>query len=321
MPKRRLGVALLVPPPFDREVDALRRACSDGAFGRIPSHLTLVPPVNVREDAVQVGLRVLREAAAATRPFTVQLGPPASFLPDSPTLYLSVNGPGLAALHALRDAIFRDPLARPLTWPFVPHVTVAHEMEPSRIEAALGALAGYRAVVTFERVHLLQEGNGRVWTPIADAVFAAPAVVGRGGIELELATSDAIDAETGSFAAREWALWDQELYGAEWDERPFAITARSVGDVAGMATGWTNAGLAYLVNLLVGAPHRGLGVGSRLLAAFESLAAERDCRRLALRTIVGTPALEFYLRRGWAEEARFTDWYFGREIVQLRRDL
>ena len=94
MPKRRLGVALLIPPPFDREVDALRRACDDGGLGRIPAHCTLVPPVNVREDALDDALRVLRQAAAATSPFAVQLGPPASFLPDNPTLYLSVSGPG-----------------------------------------------------------------------------------------------------------------------------------------------------------------------------------------------------------------------------------
>ncbi|MCU1449982.1 MAG: hypothetical protein JWP02_2152, partial [Acidimicrobiales bacterium] len=94
MPKRRLGVALLVPSPLDREVDALRRACDDGALGHIPSHLTLVPPVNVREDAMADALRVLRKAAAPIRPFTVELGPPATFLPDNPTLYLAVSGPG-----------------------------------------------------------------------------------------------------------------------------------------------------------------------------------------------------------------------------------
>jgi len=94
MPKRRLGVALLLPAPFDREVDALRRACDDGALGRIPSHLTLVPPVNVREDAMADALRALRGAAASIAPFTLQLGPPATLLPDNPTLYLSVSGPG-----------------------------------------------------------------------------------------------------------------------------------------------------------------------------------------------------------------------------------
>src|SRR5205823_220150 len=177
MPKRRLGVALLVPPPFDREVDALRLACDDGALGRIPSHLTLVPPVNVREDAMDDALRAVRSAAASTSPLLLQLGPPATFLPDNPTLFMTVSGPGLDGLRALRDRVFTPPLERPLTWPFVPHVTIADEMASDRIAAAVDALAGYQATVTFERVHLLEETKtpaGRVWRPIADASFAAP---------------------------------------------------------------------------------------------------------------------------------------------------
>ena len=50
---------------------------------------------------------------------------------------LRVGGPGLESLQALRDRVFREPLARSLTWPFVPHVTVADEMAPDRIEAAV----------------------------------------------------------------------------------------------------------------------------------------------------------------------------------------
>jgi 2'-5' RNA ligase/GNAT superfamily N-acetyltransferase len=321
VPKRRLGVALLVPPPLDREVDALRRACDDGSLGRIPSHCTLVPPVNVREDAMGDALGVLREAAASARPFTVQLGPPASFLPDNPTLYLSVGGPGLDALVALRDQVFREPLARALTWPFVPHVTVADEIDPTRIVAALAALAGYRTTVTFERVHLLEEGPGRVWTPLADAPFAAPAVVGRGGIELELSMSDQLDPEADAFAERQWDAYRAETLGpGARDEEPFAIVARQSGDIVGVAAGWTHGGVAHLRDLIVDASLRGVGVGSRLLAAFESLAAERGCRRLAVRTYRKSRAYAFYRDRGWVDEVSF-DWKHGRELVQLRRDL
>src|SRR5438876_11352846 len=112
MPRVRVGVALLVPPPVDREIDALRRACGDGALGRIPAHLTLVPPVNVRDDRLHDALDVLRGAAAATRPFVVELGPPATFLPDSPTLYLAVTGDGVETVDALRERVFVEPLAR-----------------------------------------------------------------------------------------------------------------------------------------------------------------------------------------------------------------
>jgi 2'-5' RNA ligase/ribosomal protein S18 acetylase RimI-like enzyme len=324
MPKHRLGVALLLPPPFDREVDALRRACDDGALGRIPSHLTLVPPVNVREDAMGAGLRVLRTAAAAVAPFTLQLGPPATFLPHNPTLYLPASGPGIDALQRLRDRVFSPPLERPLTWAFVPHVTLADEMDPVRIQAAIEALAGYRATVTFECVHLLEESktaNGRAWRQIADASFARPAVVGRGGIELELSVSEHGDEEVSAFEKREWDAYRIDMLGPNARDRdPFTIVARRDGETVGVASGHTQGGVAYLRRLMVASQIRGQGIGSKLLAAFESLAAERDSSHLALRTYVDSRAYELYLQRGWMEVARWT-WKNGREFVQMRRDL
>jgi 2'-5' RNA ligase len=310
VPRLRLGVALLVPPPAGVEVDGIRRACGDGSLGRIAAHCTLVPPVNVREEHLDNALAHLRAAAAATRPFTVTLGPAATFLPDSPVLYLAVDGDGVDALVDLRERVFAEPLSRPVTWPFVPHVTLAEEMSADRIDASIAALANYRAEVTFERVHLLEEGDSRVWSPIADMTFAAPAVVGRGGLELELAVSDALDAEGRSFGAREWG---------PWHERPLVITARRDGRVVGTAEGWTHGGLGYLAGLLVAADCRGEGVGTQLVAAFESEAHARGCSRLAVRTFADSRARQFYLGRGWMEEARWP-WVNGRVFVQLVRE-
>jgi 2'-5' RNA ligase len=59
-----------------------------------------------------------------------------------------------------------------LTLPFVPHVTLADDFEPDRIPAAVAALADYVVDVRFEAVHVLEEGRGRVWRPIADATFS-----------------------------------------------------------------------------------------------------------------------------------------------------
>ena len=155
-----------MPDPVAPEVDGLRRALGDGALGRIPAHLTLVPPVNVAEDDVTRALSVLRQAAAATAPVDLRLGPADTFAPVTPVVYLRVGG-DLGALHALRDRVFRPPFERHLTHPFVPHVTLADEVATERIPAAVAALADYVADVRVGEVTLLEEGRGRVWRPVS----------------------------------------------------------------------------------------------------------------------------------------------------------
>ena len=310
---------LLVPPPWSVEIDGLRRALGDGALGRIPAHLTLVPPVNVRDDRIGDALAVLREAAAATRPFTVRLGPPATFLPVNPVVHLAVAGAGEGDVRRLRDRVFVEPLERPLTWAFVPHVTLADEAAPERIAAARSALASYEVDVTFDRVHLLEEGEGRTWRPIADVAFEAPAVIGRGGLELELQTSAALDDEAARWAAAEWEAYSRTSYGLSGSDEPFAITARRGGVVVGTATGQSRGDEAYLGELIVAASERGTGVGSHLLARFESLMASRGCRRLTLRTRADGPALAFYESRGWRRYAVLERWRGGKDFVQMER--
>ena len=276
MGRVRLGVALLVPPPFDAEVDGLRRALGDGALGRIPAHLTLVPPVNVPEDRLGEALSVLRRAAAATRPFTVPLGPPATFLPANPTLYLAVADTE-GAVQALRDRAFVEPLARHLTWPFVPHVTVADDADPERIAAALPALADYRVEATFTRVHLLREGLGRIWAPIADAEFAPAAVIGRGGLPVELTVSERPDPLAVAMARAGGLV-------------PLTVTARRDGAIAGYAEGWCRGDDAHLSALVVADDDVGLGIGHHLVAAFRSEAAARGCTDITVARVVGNAA-------------------------------
>lgn len=292
VPKRRLGVALLVPPPWDREIDGLRRALGDGALGRMPPHLTLVPPVNVREDRLDDALAVVRRAAAGSAPVTVSLGPTATFLPATPVLYLTVGGLGLPDVHRLREAVFAEPLHRPLTHPFEPHVTLADEVSADRIGAAGLALADYAIEVTFDRVHLLEEGPGRVWRPVADAALEAPAVVARGGLELELAVSEHLDVEAAA-SAQAWS----STRGAP---APVAVTARRNGLVVGTVAGWVRDDVAQLAELVVAPAERRQGVGSHLLARFLAEAAGRGARLARTAAAPGTPAEAFLLARGWS---------------------
>ncbi|MGI9079405.1 MAG: GNAT family N-acetyltransferase [Acidimicrobiales bacterium] len=320
MSRVRLGVALVMPVPHDREIDTLRRATGDGTLGRVPPHCTLVSPVNVRADRVLDVVALLRSAAAVTHPLRVLLGPPTTFLPDNPVLYLPLEE-GAAPVRALRDRVFREPLARPLTWPYVPHVTVADEADPERIAAAQIALSDYRTDVVFDRVHLLQEGPGRVWAPIADFPLKAPAVVVRGGLAVELWVSTALDPEAREFSAREWQAMGPIELGTPMPHERVAISARRDDKVAGVITGWARGGVAQLSNLVVCPADRGQGIGSRLLASFESTAVSLGCCRLACRVRVGSQGHGFLQHRGWVDETRLSHWVEGHEFVQVRRDL
>ena len=109
MPRVRFAIALLVPEPAATEIDGLRRALGDGALANVVPHITLIPPVNVAVDKVPEVLARSRRGAAAT-PLTLQLGPPETFSPASPVVYLAVSGPGAgrAPRPSARTAHRRD---------------------------------------------------------------------------------------------------------------------------------------------------------------------------------------------------------------------
>lgn len=273
----RLGVVLLVPEPWAIEINGLRRACGDQQLERVPPHVTLVPPINVRVEDVPAALTVLR-AAAATRPgpLVVRLGPPASFHPDTDTLHLAVGADEgeRAEVRTLRDAVFVAPLERTLEWPFVPHVTLSDVADQARSSAALDALADYLVEVPFDRLHLLEEQRSRhgrrIWVPVADAPFESPAIVGRGGIELELCRSELVDPEATAFEQREYGMLDVSSPPPRLPAgaTPMVFCARRRGELVGVARGWSREGEREIGSLLVAAGHRGLGIARQLRLAF-----------------------------------------------------
>lgn len=269
MARQRLGVVLLLPQPLATEVDGLRRALGDGALGRIPPHITLVPPVNVAERDLATALQVVRAAAAASRPMRLELGPVATFLPVNPVAYLMVgDDAAVEALDALRDACLTGPLERTTQHGFVPHVTVADDLASERLDVAPRTLAGFRAEVEVDRVHVLAEQPGRIWASIADAPLgAAPATVGRGSLPLELSVTGRPDVEAAALLAIEGAPGGL----------PFAVTARRDGVVVAAAWGWSGGERLEVADLVVAAAHRGEGIGRHVLATVEALAARRAC--------------------------------------------
>lgn len=274
MARQRLGVVLLIPQPYATQIDGIRRALGDGALGRIPPHITLVPPVNVPERDLPRAFATVRQAAAAVAvaPLELRIGRAETFQPVNPVAYLCVEGgvEQVEALAALRSACLNGPLERPQEHEFVPHVTIADELSAPRLDAVGSVLADFRVDLTIDRVHVLAEQPGRVWVPIADMPLAVSAgVVGRGSLPLELAVSGRPDLEAASLLAIDGGA----------PGLPFAVTARRDGEVMAAAWGWTIGGHLEIADLVVASAHRGQGIGRHLLAAVEAVGGDRACSR------------------------------------------
>ena len=327
MPRRRFAVALLVPAPVATEVDGLRRACGDANLRKVAPHVTLIPPINLREEDVSAALGEVREAAARFAPLALTLGPATTFGDDGNrnVLYLAVGGPGLDALHSLQAALVAGPLERPPQHEsFVPHVTIAIAAGPERVDAGIAALADYRADVHVAHVTVLEnvrddDLDHHVWRPVADAALGGRAVVGRGGLELELTVSRSADPDAAAWAKPLWERADQEDLGESGQEDTIAITARRGGRVVGLVEGWFWADLGHVDDLMVDETCRGEGIGRHLLARFEAEARARGCTSLALRTPAGSKAEGFYRHLGWDHESTQRAWVHGKDFLHFRR--
>ena len=263
MARRRLSAALLLPEPWASEVRGLRRALGSPSLETQPPHLTLVPPVNVREEAVDDAVAVLRQAAASVRSvLDLTVGPIETFAPVSPVLYLGVTG-DLAALHRLQSAVFRGPLHRHVDYDSVPHVTVHESVDDYMSESATKVLQSFQLELHLHRVHLLEQGpDDRVWRPFADCGFGPPIVRGRGGVELHLRWTE--------LAAPDVArLWESTFDAVKQSGQPMLhwLEARDgFGELLGAR---------FSADAVVVTEHLGEGIEDRLLAEMSvTLAAE-----------------------------------------------
>jgi GNAT superfamily N-acetyltransferase len=185
-----------------------------------------------------------------------------------------------------------------LTWPWVPHVTLADDAPPERIAAAIEVLNGYAVTVTCDRLVLLEEqhgDDGRRWVAAADAEVGPRVVVGRGGLPVELTTGRLLDPEARALVNSLSGRPPPALLGGVEPVRttpaaggsegpgsavrgvdgpfPCCVAARREGAVVGVAAAWSDSGRGYL-GVAVDPRHRGQGIGTHLRARIESRLAE-----------------------------------------------
>jgi 2'-5' RNA ligase len=167
-----IGVAIDIPPPWGGELTAARLAAGDGVAQYVPAHITLLGPTEI-DAADRPGIEEhLGAVARAHRAFTVRLRGTGTFRPITQVVFVAVAA-GIGECERLRDAVLaaaaiEGPARVAARFPYHPHVTVAHDVEPDRLDAAFADLAGYEASFVAGAFTLFEHDAGGRWRPCAE---------------------------------------------------------------------------------------------------------------------------------------------------------
>ena len=154
-----LGVAIEIPPPYGAELDEVRGRFAPDA-GEMPSHVTILAPIDVDADVMATVLQHLEDVAARTRPFPLVLRGAGSFRPVSPVVFVAIAA-GISSCEQLERDVRSGDLAVETRYPYYPHVTIAHDVPDPDLDRAFDELADFRASMTITSMGLHEYVDGR----------------------------------------------------------------------------------------------------------------------------------------------------------------
>jgi len=164
LPRVNLGVAIPIPEPYAGVLSSWRERVGDQEGRRVPPHVTLLPPTEVAADLLPEVQAHLGRAAAGARPFEMHLSGTGTFRPVSDVVFVVVAA-GIAHCEQLERRVRSGPLGRETRFPYHPHVTVAHDVEPGGLDAAHAGLADFDARFRADVFTMFAQGSDGVWQP------------------------------------------------------------------------------------------------------------------------------------------------------------
>jgi 2'-5' RNA ligase len=168
-----IGVSLAVPEPWGSRLQGFRVANGDLQGAAIPTHITLVPPVEVETEDLEHVERHLLDVAGRVPSYAVHLRGTGTFRPVSPVVFINLVE-GISRTEQLADACRSGPLGRDLNYPYHPHVTVAHHPDDDRLDRAFDELADFDCTFPVTDFHLYMHDGDQGWMATRDFVLTGP---------------------------------------------------------------------------------------------------------------------------------------------------
>ncbi|HEY6794729.1 MAG TPA: 2'-5' RNA ligase family protein [Kineosporiaceae bacterium] len=170
-----IGVALEIPEPWAGYLRSCREGFGDEQARAIPTHVTLLPPTPVSPTRLDQVAAHLETVASGLRPFEVVLEGTDTFRPVSPVVFVRVARGG-DRCDTVQRAVRTGPLRRDLTFPFHPHVTVAHHLDDDALDRAAKELSEFTATFTVAAFALYEHGVDGMWRPCRQFRFGGAPV-------------------------------------------------------------------------------------------------------------------------------------------------
>jgi 2'-5' RNA ligase len=168
-----LGVVVLVPEPWAQLLVDWRSKVGDPQASVVPPHVTLLPPTEVPVSRRPAIAAHLASVAREHPPFSMHLAGTGTFQPVSDVVFVTVAR-GIGNCELLANDVRTGPLERSLTYPYHPHVTVAHDVPADMLELAYSGLADIDAEFRVEHFTEFEQTEGGVWTVAREYPLTGP---------------------------------------------------------------------------------------------------------------------------------------------------
>ncbi|GAA4311603.1 2'-5' RNA ligase family protein [Klenkia terrae] len=157
-----LGVVVDIPEPWAQLLVNWRAKCGDPQAGVVPPHVTLLPPTEVATADRSLISAHLAAVARSHPPFEIRLQGTGTFRPVSEVVFVAVAA-GVADCAAIATDVRSGPLARPLSFPYHPHVTVAHDVPAEALDMAATELAGLECTFPVGHFTEFEQQSSGAW--------------------------------------------------------------------------------------------------------------------------------------------------------------
>lgn len=159
-----VGIAIPVPEPFGTELRERRAGFGDPMAETVPSHVTLIPPLQYELEELDGVVSSLERAAGAMPPFPMRLRGTGTFRPVSPVVFVAVSQ-GISYTEMLATCVRRALKVPEPDFPFHPHVTIAHNLDDASLDRAYDELSAFECQFTVDEFALYHHDDVTGWVP------------------------------------------------------------------------------------------------------------------------------------------------------------